>query len=110
MTPGQLSRRIMKKIFHFTLMFSFLLIASQTMAQDGATTNGPTRHGAWVLITFGDSIFPVLAAMGPEFPTLGLCTRRGSGILAGIVYDPFSAQEQAESFLLRLVDKLELTA
>lgn len=43
----------MKKIFQITLLFSFLLTASQALAQDGATTSGPVWRFTYIKIKPG---------------------------------------------------------
>lgn len=43
----------MKKIFQITLLLSFSLIASQAMAQDGATTSGPVWRITYIKIKPG---------------------------------------------------------
>ncbi len=43
----------MKKIFQITLLLSFLLIASQAKAQDGATTIGPVWRVTYIKIKPG---------------------------------------------------------
>jgi|SRR5881396_1718137 len=43
----------MKKIFQITLLFSFLLTASQALGQDGTTTSGPVWRVSYVKIKPG---------------------------------------------------------
>ena len=69
----------MKKIIQVTLVFSFLLTASQALAQDGATTSGPVWRFTYIKIKPGKSAD--YAKWMREYRTRVLAEQKSSGLI-----------------------------